>query len=188
MKTMTLWGAALGTALTLAACGSAPLPEWVVTSSSCKPTTSSTSSTTSSSTTASSSDTGGQGGAFETTSSSTGGGDAGTGGEQPFPFSATCTGLVDCPMLDDCVQWDYNIVDDGTSSTVTASVTVLLPSPLPPCTGMTTFSNADPDQDSIDTIDVPCGTQTWSLGLDRTTMTVYLKEDPAGLSWTPACQ
>lgn len=91
-------------------------------------------------------------------------------------------------MLTGCVQWDYAVVDDGTSSAATASITVLLPSPLPPCTAMATFSDADAGAPLADVVEVPCGTQTWSLGLDRATMTVYVKSDPSGLSWTPPCQ
>lgn len=91
-------------------------------------------------------------------------------------------------MVPGCVQWGYDVTDDGTMSTAVASVTVLQPAPLPPCTAQVAFADADAGAPPTDVVDVPCGAQTWSLGLDRATMTVYLKEDPAGLSWTPPCQ
>ncbi len=91
-------------------------------------------------------------------------------------------------MLAGCVQWDYAVTDDGTSSAASASITVLMPAPLPPCTAQATFDDADAGPGSTDSVEVPCGAQTWTLGLDRATMTVYVKEDPAGLSWTPPCQ
>jgi len=118
-----------------------------------------------------------------TTTSST---STGAGGGPPA-FSAQCSGALDCPMVPGCAQWTYDVVDDGTKSSATATVTVEQPAQMPPCSASAQFSDPDAGAPVSDTVTVQCASMTWSLGLDRSTMTVYVKADPAGLAWTPAC-
>lgn len=185
MKTTHFGYAVLGLAA-LTACGARTLPPEERTSTGTSVSSTTTTTATGGGVSSSSSSSSSSASGSTSSSSSTGSSSTGTGGGKPA-FSAQCSGTVDCPMLAGCAHWAYSVVDDGASSSASATVTVLQPAPEPPCTAGAQFPDADAGAPVSDVVNVQCGSTGWSLGLDRTTMIVYVKADPASLEWTPAC-
>ncbi len=127
--------------------------------------------------------------AVTTMSAGGSGGSSGSGGAAGglAEFSATCAGTVECPGTGACADWEYTIDDDSVTTVVNATVTLL-------GSGMTCSDQAQ-YASSIDTgvqvagnIMFPCGTQEWTLGIDKSTSLVYVKELTMGYSWTPPCK
>lgn len=117
------------------------------------------------------------------------GGSSGSGGAAggPVGFSTTCAGTVDCPGAPACADWEYTINDDGVTTVVDASVTLL--SPGMTCSDQTQYaSSIDTGVQVAGNIMFPCDTQEWMLGIDKSTSLVYVKELTMGYSWTPPCK
>lgn len=129
---------------------------------------------------------GGEGGATSslmTTSEVT---STGTGGA-PSGFFAQCQGTVDCPDMASCADWEYSVEDDGTTTMITAKVTLADPSLS--CSDQTQYATSEDDGLQVaGNIMFPCDLQTWAFGIDKATKLVYVKEMTQGYSWTPECQ
>lgn len=102
-------------------------------------------------------------------------------------FHATCLGTVDCPDMAACADWKYTVDDDGTTTVVNAGVDVAASGMT--CSDQVQYATSqDAGLQVSGNIMFPCGTQTWSFGIDRQTQLVYVKEMTMGYSWTPPCQ
>ena len=106
-------------------------------------------------------------------------------------FQATCSGTVTCQVIGACADWQYDVSDDGTNTTVTGSVTMLVAGSPPECSASGTDSNQS-DAGHPGSIDIPCAQGTWTLWLDRETSTVYIHADDGGpsdgMDWTQPCK
>lgn len=102
-------------------------------------------------------------------------------------FHATCAGVVDCPDMAQCASWKYEIDDDGTTTVVNASIDIANPGVS--CTGQAQYASSQDDGVQVGgVVSFPCDIQVWSLGIDKATELVYVKEMTHAYSWTPPCQ
>lgn len=129
---------------------------------------------------------GGSGGAGGIGGTGGSGAQGGSGGSEPG-FFAQCVGTVDCPTMTGCADWEYVIDDDGTTTVVTAQVT--LADPGLSCSDQTQYASLEDEGMQVaGNIMFPCDFQTWAFGIDKSTKLVYVKEMTQGYSWTPVCQ
>lgn len=119
-------------------------------------------------------------------------GAAGSGSGGPPAFEAHCAGTLACGSTP-CVDWTYDVVDDGTNVHITATMTDLITMPTPaPCSNSVTEPQPLPYPPSPPSDDVtfPCFTGDWTFAIDRDTMIVYIYDQIPGQpvqSMTPNC-
>lgn len=104
-------------------------------------------------------------------------------------FTASCGGVLDCPQTGPCATWTYDVLDDGSSSNASASLVVTI--------GDGDSCNAVSSGDSLPTGEVTdkvvfdCFNVTWTFGINRQSMLVYIHASPSepgpGWDWTPSC-